>query len=101
MKEAPTYSHILLITYHEGVYLCTFGYKFSNKEKVTMFVFTRGTFTTSADGTHYYQQRNDPFKNVYDIIIKCPEVVDTYFMYCGAIDHHNNQHQGHFRFEKK
>ena len=101
MKEAPTCSHTFLITYHEEVYLCIFGYKFSKKEKVSMFVFTRDTFTTSTDGTHYCQQRNDPFKNVYDIIIKCPEVVNTYFMYCGAIDHHNNQHQGHFRFEKK
>ena len=78
MKDAPTGSHILASTYHEGVYLCALGYKISKKEKVSMFVFTRGASTTSTEGTHYYQQRNCPFGNVYDKIVECPEVADTY-----------------------
>ena len=101
MKDAPTGPHILLRTYHEGVYLCALGYKFSKREKVSMFIFTRGAGTTSTEGTHYFQRRNDPFGNVYDKIVERPEVADTYFTYCGAIDHHNKQRQGHLRLEKK
>ena len=79
MKNAPTGSHLLLTTYHEGVYLCALGYKFSKREKVSMFVFTRGAGTTSTEGTHYYQRRNDPFGNVYDKVVEHPEVAGTYF----------------------
>ena len=66
-----------------------------------MFVFTRGAGTTTTEGIHYYQRRNDPFGNVYDKIVQRPEVADTYFMYCGAIGHHNKQRQGHLRLKKK
>ena len=91
MKDAPTGSYLLLTTYHEGVYLCALGYKFSKKEKVLMFVFMRGAGTTNTEGTYYYQRRNNPFGNVYDKIVECLEIADTYFTYCGAIDHHNKQ----------
>ena len=60
MKDAPTGLHLLLTTYHEGVYLCALGYKFSKKEKVSMFIFTRGAGTTSKEGKHYYQRRINP-----------------------------------------
>ena len=93
MKDTPTGSHILLSTYHEGFYLCALGYKFSKKEKVSMFVFTRGAGTTSTEGTHFYQRGNDPFGNVYNKIVEHLEVTDTYFTYCGVIDHHNKERQ--------
>ena len=101
MKTAPTGAHILLTTFHEGVYLCALGYKFSKKEKVAMMIFTRGAGTTKTTDSHYYQRRNDPFGNVYDKVVERPEIAHTYFTYCGAIDYHNKQRQGHLRLEKK
>ncbi len=101
MKKAPTGAHILLTTFHEGVYLCALGYKFSKKEKVSMMIFTRGAGTTKTTDSHYYQRRNDPFGNVYDKVVERPEIAHTYFTYCGAIDYHNKQRQGHLRLEKK
>ena len=101
MKDAPTGAHVLLTIFHEGVYLCALGYKFSKKEKVSMFIFTRGADTTKTTDAHYYQRRNDPFGNVYDKIVERPEIANTYFTYCGAIDSHNNLRQGHLRLEKK
>ena len=55
MQDAPTGAHILLTMYHEGVYLCALGYKFSKKEKVTMFIFTRGAPLKS----NYFDKRVD------------------------------------------
>ena len=77
MKTVPTGAHILLTTFHEGVYLCALGYTFSKKEKVSMMIFTRGACTAKTIDSHYYQRRNDPFGNVYDKVVKCPEIAKS------------------------
>ena len=100
MQNAPTGAHILLTTFDEGVYLCALGYKFSKKEKVTMFLFTRGACTTYTKGNHYFQRRNDEHGNVYKKCVERPEMAHTYSTHCGVIDFHNQQMQGILRLEK-
>ena len=54
MKNAPAGAFMLLTSKFEGVYLCALGYKYNRSEKVTTFIFTRGTGTTGTKGSHYF-----------------------------------------------
>ena len=99
MKEAPTGAHILLTTFHEGVYLCTLGYKVSEGNKIPMMIFMRGTGTTRTNDAHYYQRRYDPFGNIDTKIVEYSEIRNTYYTYCRTKDFHNKQHQCHLTFE--